>query len=241
MLKLPLNNFDLNESHISELNSRTWVIKKWNWDYEKAHAFQKAAVDLLQEQPNKRILICCNHPRVLTHGRGLQKPRKGEVLTLIEFKPELYPHLPFPLHQIERGGGLTFHHPGQFIFYPIVKLNPKTLSLSKMIDDIFDFSAEILNEWGIQNLDHKNKLLGLWHGEQKIASTGIAIEKLITYHGMALNIFQDTEMKNALRILNPCGLTAETYTSAEELHKLPENALEDFTARFLRKIAANWT
>jgi len=176
-----LSDFDLQESDLLILDERTVVVTHWNWDYGLAHKFQRAALALVQETPNLRILICCNHPEVLTNGRGLQKPRKGESLELVEFRPEAHANLPFPLYQIERGGGLTFHHPGQFIFYPIVKLNPKALSLSLMIDQIFDFTIEILSDWGIKNLDHENKLLGIWQGKRKIASMGIAIEKLATF------------------------------------------------------------
>lgn len=235
-----LSDFDLQESDLSVLDERTVIVTHRNWDYGLAHKFQRAALALVQETPNLRILICCNHPEVLTNGRGLQKPRKGETLELVEFKPEAHTNLPFPLYQIERGGGLTFHHPGQFIFYPIVKLNPKALSLSLMIDQIFDFTIEILSDWGIKNLNHENKLLGIWQENRKIASMGIAIEKLATFHGMALNMLENPHMKEALRTLNPCGLNAETYTSVEALGELPKNPLERFQEEFLKRVKHEW-
>jgi lipoyl(octanoyl) transferase len=224
---------------LTKLNDRTYLHRQWNWDYAEAHAFQREALAHVQEN-NIRILICCSHPRVLTNGRGLQKPRKGETLDLVEFDPTVAGKLPFPLHQIERGGGLTFHHPGQFIFYPIVKLNPQSLSLSKMTDEMFEYSIDVLSQWGIEGLTHSKKLLGLWHGERKLASMGIAIEKLTTFHGMALNIFRDEEMKRALRALNPCGLSGDIYTSAEELTALPENALDKFCDSYLERILHAW-
>lgn len=235
-----LSDFDLKDSDLTSLDERTVVATKWNWDYGLAHKFQRASLTLVQETPNLRILICCNHPEVLTNGRGLQKPRKGEVLELVDFRPEEHRSLPFPLYQIERGGGLTFHHPGQFIFYPIVKLNPKSLSLSLMIDQIFDFTIDILNSWGIKYLDHENKLLGIWQGDKKLASMGIAIEKLTTFHGMALNLLENQNMKKALASLNPCGLNAQTYTSVEVLGEIPSNPLESFREQFLNRIKNEW-
>ncbi len=232
-----LKQFELDAKNFITLDERTTIVKKWNWDYSKAHAFQKYSVAHLQANPRKRILICCSHPRVLTNGRGLQKPRKGEVLNLKEFRSTDYPILPFPLHQIERGGGLTFHHPGQFIFYPVVKLNPQTLSLSKMVDDIFESAMSVLK---IEGLDHQNKLMGLWHDNKKIASMGIAIEKLTTYHGMALNYLKDEEMKKALSLLNPCGMSAETYTSVEEITSNNNLSLDSFTDSFLGRIGHAW-
>jgi len=234
-------DYGLSPEDFRSLDDRTVVVKKWSWDYGMAHAFQRKMVDFLQLHPRARILICCNHPRVLTNGRGLQKAKKGETLDLVDFNPKNYSSLPFPLVQIERGGGLTFHHPGQFIFYPILKLNPQTLSLSKMIDEIFEITESILNECGLEGLTHQHKLLGLWLETKKIASMGIAIEKLTTFHGMALNLFKDEEMKKALTVLNPCGLSADTYSSVEELiSKEKTSTLDQFSDEFIKRIQHAW-
>lgn len=237
---LALDDFKLSQSNMTLLNDRTIIVKKWNWDFDLALKFQRMCLTLLDNAPHTRILICCSHPRVFTNGRGLQKPKKGETLSLIEFDKTQAKSLPFPFYQIERGGGLTFHHPGQMIIYPIVRLNPAHLSLSSMINDLFDFAIETLKEWGLSDVNHENKLLGLWHKNQKLASMGIAIEKLTTFHGMALNFHQDLEMKRALQILNPCGLNAETYTSVEELIPLNQRSLDQFAENFLRRFAHAW-
>jgi lipoyl(octanoyl) transferase len=237
---ISLSDFDIRDSDVINLNERTVIVTKWNWSYGSAHQFQRAALNLVQNTPNLRILICCSHQEVLTNGRGLQKPKKGQNLNLIDFKAEDHSSLPYPLFQVERGGGLTFHHPDQFIFYPIVKLNPKSLSLSLMIDQIFDFSIDVLRTWGIEGLSHENKLLGIWHHEKKLASMGIAIEKLTTFHGMALNLKDHQNMKAALAALNPCGLKADTYTSVESLTALPANYLETFQDQFLQRIKHEW-
>src|SRR5665648_127801 len=105
---IQLADYGLSASDLTPLDDRTVVVTKWNWDYSLAHKFQRAALTLVQETPNLRILICCNHPEVLTNGRGLQKPRKGETLTLVDFNPAEHKNLPYPFFQIERGGGLTF-------------------------------------------------------------------------------------------------------------------------------------
>lgn len=235
-----LSQFNLSDEDVHLLESNTYVITKKNWDYALSHQFQRFALKKVQEGQGLRFLICCSHPEILTNGRGLQKPRKGESFNLIEFNKNQHSLLPFPFFQIERGGGLTFHHPDQFIFYPIVKLNPKTLSLSKMIDQIFEISVTVLNEWGLENLSHTNKLLGLWHGEKKIASMGIAIEKLVTFHGMALNLKQNFRMQDSLKALNPCGLNSETYSSVESLINLPENSWEKFREQFITRIYNEW-
>jgi lipoyl(octanoyl) transferase len=235
-----LATFDLNDSNIHELDSKTILVKKWNWDYSLAHKFQRKTIELLNQAPQVRVVICCSHPRVFTHGRGLQKPKKGETLELVDFNPSLKETLPFPFYQIERGGGLTFHHPGQMIIYPILRLNPKTLSLSKMIDTLFEVAIDVLKDWGLHGLDHENKLLGLWCGDKKLASMGVAIEKLTTFHGMALNFYQDEVMKTELLKLNPCGLDARIYTSVEELMNIETKTLEDFSELYLRRLSHAW-
>jgi lipoyl(octanoyl) transferase len=240
LLSLNLSDFDLLPENFSRANERTLILKKWNWHYEKAHRFQKEMVKRLADFPRQRLFIFCNHPRSFTYGRGLQKPKKGQSFELSDFNLDDAPSLPFPFYKIERGGGLTFHHPGQFIFYPLVKLNPTTLSLSKMIDDILDASIDVLSSWGIDGLHHENTLLGLWQGDHKLASVGIAIERLTTFHGMALNLFKDSLMLNSMKALNPCGINTETYLSVEELLPLPEDALEKFANSFSERILHAW-
>ena len=238
--QLNLNNYGLTEENITPLDDRTFVVKKWKWDYSLALQFQKDCVNLLQENGQFRVLIACNHPNLFTNGRGLQKSKKGQSFELVDFDMSLSSLLPYPVHQITRGGGLTFHHPGQYIFYPIVKLNPKTLSLSKMIDDLLLHAKDTLVSWGVDDLSTENELLGLWRGKNKIASMGIAIERLTTFHGMALNVYKNDEMKNAMRSLNPCGLNPETYLSVEEIRPLDTNALEDFHTDFIKRLKHAW-
>ncbi len=242
MLKLTnkFEDFGISSHEVIDGIDNFLFIKKWNWEYSSCHAFQKFCVSYVQENSNQKIFILCNHPRVLTYGRGLQKPRKGEELNLVEFDLTASHKLPFPFYKIERGGGLTFHHPGQFIFYPILKLNPKNLALSQMTKDIFQFSSEILNDWGVTNLNSENKLLGLWQGGKKLASMGIAIDKLVTFHGMALNFFADKDMMKEMAALNPCGLDLSIYTSVDASINLKDDAIEQFSLEFIQKVNNAW-
>jgi lipoate-protein ligase B len=69
---------------------------------------------------------------------------------------------------------------------------------------------------------------------------GIAIEKLTTFHGMALNLQENQNMKRALSTLNPCGLNVATYTEVESLISMPSRPLETFQDQFLQRIAHEW-
>lgn len=207
-------------SLLTSPRENVFVLKKWNWDYEKAHAFQLACVDYVRDNPQSVFLIFCSHPPCFTHGRGLQKMKEGGPV-LVEYHQET--PLPFPLHVIKRGGGLTFHYPGQIVFYPI-------LNLTYHGKKVFDLMLEILSlvqagletQFLMSGLQVKKDLLGLWYENEfskaKLASIGLAASRFITYHGLALNFFHDDSMFTSLRSLHPCGLPGDLYSSVERLN-----------------------
>lgn len=207
----------------------------FDWDYQAAWDFQKQTVARVRET-GERWLIACSHPNVLTYGRGLQKPKKGQSFTLEDFRPTPEMKLPVPLYQIERGGGLTFHHPGQLILYPIVKLHPQRLGLSALVDHLLLSVRGALEERGVPGLDHERELLGLWSGAHKLASVGIAVDRMVTLHGLALNVTRFDEIKEQLATLAPCGMSFATYTSLEELSGRPcrpQDLVPEVTRRFV--------
>jgi lipoyl(octanoyl) transferase len=109
-----------------------------------------------------------------------------------------------------------------------------------MTDEIFDVTKSILTDWGLNDLSTENVLMGIWLGTKKLASMGIAIEKLTTFHGMALNLFRDEQMSAALEKLNPCGLSATTYTSVDQYLPVHSISLEAFTDVFIQRINHAW-
>ncbi|MBY0515553.1 MAG: lipoyl(octanoyl) transferase LipB [Bacteriovoracaceae bacterium] len=217
------------------IQTQGWTLATcWNWDYQEAWDFQKKTVERVRETGEK-WLIACSHPEVLTNGRGLQKAKKNQSFELQDFKVSAFPSLPIPFYQIERGGGLTFHHPGQLILYPIVKLHPQRLGLSSLVDNLLISTQSALEERGISDLDHKRDLLGLWKGSKKLASVGIAVDRMVTIHGLALNVEKFDSLKQKLAFLSPCGMGFETYTSVEEVtgRKLkPQDLMPEVTRRF---------
>ncbi|MFP5458128.1 MAG: lipoyl(octanoyl) transferase LipB [Bacteriovoracia bacterium] len=221
------------------IQTQGWhVATKWNWDYQDAWDFQRKTVERVRESSEKWLIVC-SHPDVLTHGRGLQKPKKGQKFELENFKREAYPNLPVPYFQIERGGGLTFHHPGQLILYPIVKLHPQRLGLSDLVDQLLLSVRGALEERGIENLDHSRELLGLWHGPHKLASVGIAIDRMVTLHGLALNVQRFDELKKKLSFLAPCGMSLATYSSVEEVTNRATKP-QDLSLEVIQRLLHAW-
>lgn len=115
--------------------------------------------------------------------------------------------------QIRRGGGVTAHNPGQIVFYPILDLRDFGLGASDYVHRLEQIGVELMSRLGVE-AGAKNRLPGLWVGDKKIASIGVRVSRMITYHGMAINI------RNSLDIFNymvPCGLDGVSMVSAEQI------------------------
>lgn len=231
MLNINLSDFNLSSENIQKIDDHTYVVAKWNWDYELALRFQSECQKIVYENKKTEIYICTSHPHCFTMGRGLQK-KQGKVIDgLIEASEAQLKQLTFPLHNIKRGGGLTFHYPGQFIFYPIINLNNSKWNLSKLINLVMESAKTVIgnNEISLKS----GELMGLWFNNQKVASVGVEINRFVTMHGMALSLLKDKKMFDSLTLLNPCGLNSNTYTTVNDLFDL-DLELDQFKEEFLK-------
>ncbi len=220
-----------------------FILKKWNWDYLEAEKFQLECVEYVRNHPDVVILIVCSHPHCFTLGRGLQKI-KGNDVTLVDFDPST--SLPFPIHSIKRGGGLTFHYPGQFVFYPIINLTHHKKAVFDLMMSIMIITKKLLeDQFNLNGLVIRRDLLGVWFendfSKAKIASIGLAVNRFNTYHGLALNFFKDQEMFQALKLTHPCGLPGDIYRDLETLNcnKIPLSLRDDFAQNFINEFIAS--
>lgn len=205
------------------------VVKKWNWDYEDALAFQKKAQKFIQENRQLKIYIFCNHPHCFTLGRGNERGRED----LLDFDASVVSNLSFKVHKIHRGGGITFHYPGQWIFYPIVDINQKQ-TLDDLMCWMLKATKSVLEELGIDKLLAAKKLVGVWREKKKLASIGLGLNRFVTEHGLALNLSFDEEMFKELIKINPCGMDSQTYISADQFIE-DKNLLDNFHKKFIEK------
>jgi lipoate-protein ligase B len=124
------------------------------------------------------------------------------------------------IYQVNRGGGVTLHLPGQLVIYPIIDLNNLKKDIRYFIRFLEDWIIGFLALYGIPAY-LKDKLAGIWVKERKICFLGIGISRWVSFHGLSLNISPDLHY---FSYINPCGLKNIQVTSLkEELKFLPDD------------------
>jgi lipoate-protein ligase B len=169
----------------------------WRLQVELVAARHAAVVDT-------DIMLLLEHPPVFTLGR-----RGGrENLTVSESFLE---KSGIPIFHIERGGNITFHGPGQLIGYGIVDLHAAKLTVTDYVTGLEEIMIRTAGHWGV--IAERNPInRGVWVGNTKLGSIGIAVRRGITFHGFALNV--NTRLE-PFSWINPCGLKGIGVTSME--------------------------
>jgi len=169
-------------------------------EYADGLALQKLLVAARAQDLVPDTLLLLEHPRVITLGRGA---RGQNVL----WSPALLEERGFEVFETDRGGDVTYHGPGQLVGYPILKLVER--DLHKYLRDLEAGLIGVCARFGIEGA-RKAGWTGVWIGEKKVASIGIAVRRWVTMHGFALNVATDLSRFTAI---NPCGLDAAVMTS----------------------------
>jgi lipoyl(octanoyl) transferase len=155
-------------------------------------------------------LLLCEHEPVFTLGRS-----RNAAANLLDPGAA-------PVVEVERGGDVTFHGPGQLVGYPILALPPGRRDLHAYLRGLEEVLIEVLARLGITGArDPRNT--GVWVEGRKIAAIGIAARKWVTWHGFALNVSVDLTW---FQRMNPCGLDASLVTRLSE-HCSPCPSLPD--------------
>jgi lipoyl(octanoyl) transferase len=184
-------------------------------DYEEALRLQEELVELRRAGRIGNVLLLLEHPQVLTLGRHANR---ANVLA----SDELLASRGVTLHQISRGGDVTYHGPGQLVGYPIFDLrsleNPGGGRMGPV--DFVRLMEEALigvcAAYGAR-AGRVAGLTGVWVGAdderaRKIGAIGIHVSRGITSHGFAFNV--TTELRD-FQLINPCGITDKPVTSLE--------------------------
>jgi lipoate-protein ligase B len=116
-------------------------------------------------------------------------------------------------YRIERGGDVTFHGPGQLVGYPILDLHNYKKSISGYMRSLEQLIIDTLAEYEI-TAERKDRLTGVWVGDEKIAALGVRVTRWITMHGFALNVTPDLTYYSGII---PCGIFEYGVTSMARL------------------------
>lgn len=191
-------------------------------NYKKIWDFQKTRVEQIARNEAPECLILCEHELVITKGR---RYKDGNIL-----------ESSLPIYDIERGGDVTLHQPGQLVVYPLFNLHGDRVrgGLHGFLRQCEEVVIQVLSEYGLRA--GRMGPTGVWiqnHREQikKIASLGVAVRRWITYHGISINISNDLTVFSKIR---PCDFDGSIMTSLknEGLDVSIEELAEDLVNRF---------
>ena len=200
---------------MSELLQRTLGLV----DYEPTLQAMKEFTDSrCDETPDELWLL--QHPRVFTQG---QAGKAEHVLAPGDI----------PVIQVDRGGQVTYHGPGQWVLYLMVNLRRHELGVRSLVTLIENSLVELLLEYGVVAAARPDAP-GVYVGDNKIAALGLRVRKGCSYHGLALNVDMDLEPFGRI---NPCGYAGLQVTSMAQC--LPGETLDmDDVGRRLLAIVA---
>lgn len=173
------------------------VIELGRRAYGEVWELQREMVEAVADGRAPDTVFVVEHDPVYTVGR--RRDAAANVLDAGEV----------PVVEVERGGDVTWHGPGQLVAYPILKLEGAARDLHAHLHRLEDLMIDVCAELGLAvGRDPRNT--GVWANGRKVGSIGIACRRWVTWHGLALNV--DPDLAYFGRI-NPCGFDASVMTS----------------------------
>ena len=118
-----------------------------------------------------------------------------------------------PVVQVDRGGQVTYHGPGQLVAYPLIDLRRAKIGVRELVDRIEQSIIDVLAEWNIHG-ERRCGAPGVYVADAKIAALGLRVRRGCSFHGLAFNIAMDLE---PFHRINPCGFAGLQVTSMTDL------------------------
>ncbi len=180
-------------------------------DYQAALGLQ---LDYLKKRINGEIndtLIFLQHTPTITIGRNGNKDNLLISEKILEQKKIKY-------YEVNRGGDITYHGPGQLVCYPIIDLKNHTKDVHKYLRTLEQIIIDVLLKFEIE-AGRIEGITGVFVKNSKIASIGVGIKRWVTFHGLSLNINTDLSYFD---FIVPCGLNNNPVTSIKSWNKLQD-------------------
>ena len=144
------------------------------------------------------VVLLLEHDHVYTFGKNADKNH------LLDSRPQNS-----EIFQIDRGGEVTYHGPGQLVCYPIIDLHDYKLSVSWYMRSLEKVIISCLKQFGLES-NQKSSLTGVWMNDDKICAMGVRLSRWVTMHGFALNVNPDMTYFDGMI---PCGIFEYGITS----------------------------
>lgn len=183
--------------------STCYVLDMGLFDYAEAYKLQIHLTRLRLNHQIADTLILLEHPPVFTVGRHHSEENILASHQLLQRKG-------VKVYYTDRGGDVTYHGPGQVVGYPIIEIKNYCQGLTDYVDKLEEVIILVLKDLEIKG-ERKVGYPGVWVGEEKIASIGLAVKDFrVAYHGFSLNVNPDISY---FELINPCGIKNLRITS----------------------------
>jgi lipoate-protein ligase B len=193
--------------------------------YAEVLAFQRdAAARRISGELDQDLLVLVEHSPVVTLGR-----RKAD--NKLPVSEAFLRSRGIELFEVERGGGVTFHGPGQLVGYPIFDLQRHRLDLHWYLRQVEEALIRTLAKHDIP-AERSAGFTGVWTGGRKIASIGVHARNWVTWHGFALNVTTDLSY---FELMTPCGIDGVVMTSMARERPAIAMTLADVAAAAARQ------
>ena len=198
---------------------------------------QERAVERLKEDRGGEQFFLLEHNHVFTLGRN------AKAAHILASQDELAAQ-GIEVHEIGRGGDVTYHGHGQLVGYPIINLKPDRCDVHRYVRDLEEVLIRTIADYGITGVRLPG-LTGVWVGDEKIAAIGVRISRWVTSHGFALNVSPELHY---FRMIVPCGITDKGVTSMRvllgtevDMREVAGVAARHFAAVFGRQVVVRET
>lgn len=171
-------------------------------DYKEAWDLQHSIFQQRVENKINDLFLMLEHPNTYTLGKTAHRENLvGSDEYLAEKEISVY--------EIDRGGDITYHGPGQIVGYPIIDLKNWKQDTHLYLRTLEETIIEVCKDYGL-DAGRKPEYTGVWIGERKICAIGIKISRWVTMHGFAFNVNTDLNLFNGII---PCGIKDKEVTS----------------------------
>jgi lipoyl(octanoyl) transferase len=171
-------------------------------DYAEAHQLQRELQAKRIAAEIEDTVLLLEHPPVLTLGRSAKAQHVLAPAEVLEARG-------IAVHEVGRGGDVTYHGPGQLVAYPIIDLKPSRKDVRKYVWSLEESMIRTCADFGLRAARVQG-LNGAWIADRKVGAVGVRISRWVTMHGLALNANSDL---SHFDLIVPCGIQDRAVTS----------------------------